>query len=339
MTERNALFLFLIFFGSFKFSEAQNPDVLQSRILTAVRRSSLVASRIQPFKLEASITVYDGAGKNPESGTIDISRRADNFRVAITFPTASGIVLKTAAGSFATAQGTFPYFAAKITRRLQGPAPFYGFGSSVAKTPEELAKGTPLECATLADTSHAIVTGPREPIHELCLESANDDIRVVVDDHEEYVRDEIVSFGEQRVAKRLHLVVGGFNVAEISVQSLRELAPSEGDFVPSPDMKPEESQPAHRPGNVMAGRITYHESPKYPGVARAAHIQGVVILRAIIGKDGHIRDLSVISSPDKSLSEASLKAVAKWTYEPYMLEGQATEIDTTITVNFAMGKP
>ena len=87
----------------------------------------------------------------------------------------------------------------------------------------------------------------------------------------------------------------------------------------------------------MQGKILKHENPKYPGIAKAAHIQGVVLLHAVIDKAGHIQDLSIISSPDDSLSQASMKAVKKWLYEPYLLNGQPTEVDTTITVNFAMG--
>jgi protein TonB len=61
-----------------------------------------------------------------------------------------------------------------------------------------------------------------------------------------------------------------------------------------------------------------------------------VVLHAIIGKNGSIQDLKVISGP-AMLQSAALDAVKQWRYKPYILNGDPTEVDTTVTVNFNLG--
>jgi protein TonB len=82
--------------------------------------------------------------------------------------------------------------------------------------------------------------------------------------------------------------------------------------------------------------ITKKVEPKYPDLAKAARIEGVVILTAIIDKQGHITDLRVVSGPGV-LAEEALNAVKQWEYQPYRIKGEAVECETTITVTFALG--
>ena len=86
----------------------------------------------------------------------------------------------------------------------------------------------------------------------------------------------------------------------------------------------------------MQGLLLEKVPPVYPPEARAKHISGTVVLHAIIGKDGHIASLSVLSGPD-ILAEAAMDAVRQWIYKPYLLNGEPTEIDSTMTLNFNIG--
>jgi protein TonB len=96
---------------------------------------------------------------------------------------------------------------------------------------------------------------------------------------------------------------------------------------------PKPKGPTRISGGVMAGQILQKTTPVYPPIARAAHVGGTVVLHAIIGKDGSIQNLSVISGPPM-LVGAATDAVRQWRYKPYLLNGDPTEVDTTITVNF-----
>jgi len=86
---------------------------------------------------------------------------------------------------------------------------------------------------------------------------------------------------------------------------------------------------------VSEGLLTHKVEPQYPPLAKQAHIQGTVVLHALIGKDGAVKNLQVVSG-HPMLSGAAISAVKQWRYKPYMLNGQPVEIDTTITVNFTL---
>lgn len=88
-------------------------------------------------------------------------------------------------------------------------------------------------------------------------------------------------------------------------------------------------------GGVAEGKLVHRVQPVYPPLARTARIQGQVILSAIISKTGEITGLKVIQG-HPMLQAAALDAVKQWRYEPYLLNGEPVEVDTTITVNFTL---
>jgi protein TonB len=88
-------------------------------------------------------------------------------------------------------------------------------------------------------------------------------------------------------------------------------------------------------GGVLAGQVLSKVAPVYPADAKAAHVEGAVVLRAIISKTGEVENLQVISGP-KELMASALDAVRQWTYKPYLLNGEPVEVETTITVNYRL---
>jgi outer membrane biosynthesis protein TonB len=66
-------------------------------------------------------------------------------------------------------------------------------------------------------------------------------------------------------------------------------------------------------------------------------MNGTIVMDARIGKDGAIEKLRVVSGPEE-FRKSSLDAVRQWTYKPYLLNGQPTAVDTTITVNYSLQK-
>jgi protein TonB len=73
--------------------------------------------------------------------------------------------------------------------------------------------------------------------------------------------------------------------------------------------------------------------PEYPAMALQENVQGRVVLRAIIGKDGALQNVELAQSPSL-LSEAVLEAVKKWRYQPRYQDGVAIEVETQITIDF-----
>jgi protein TonB len=97
--------------------------------------------------------------------------------------------------------------------------------------------------------------------------------------------------------------------------------------------KPKAIGPARISSGVMAGSKISGSQPVYPPIARAAHMQGTVTLHAIISKSGSIEKLEAVSGPEM-LKGAAIDAVRTWRYKPYLLNGEPTEVDTTVIVNF-----
>jgi|GEM_PF-3115401 len=92
------------------------------------------------------------------------------------------------------------------------------------------------------------------------------------------------------------------------------------------------------PSGTSQGLLIYKVAPTYPPVAREARVQGTVVLQAVIGKDGTIQDLSVISG-HPMLIPAAMDAVKQWRYKPYVLNGEPVLVQTTINVNFELNGP
>ena len=97
----------------------------------------------------------------------------------------------------------------------------------------------------------------------------------------------------------------------------------------------EHKSPLHRSEGVMAAALVYKVQPRYPAIALAIHLAGTVYLRAIIGTDGTVRQLEVISG-NPILANPALQAVRQWRYQPTRLNGEPVEVETFITVNFIL---
>lgn len=89
-------------------------------------------------------------------------------------------------------------------------------------------------------------------------------------------------------------------------------------------------------GNVQQANLIHQVMPVYPEIAKTAHIQGTVILHAIISKDGSVQELQYISGPPL-LMRSAMDAVRQWRYRPTLLNGEAVQVDTTISVVFTLG--
>jgi TonB family protein len=88
-------------------------------------------------------------------------------------------------------------------------------------------------------------------------------------------------------------------------------------------------------GNIKAPTKIRDVRPVYPDIAKAARVQGVVIIEAIIGPDGSVMDARVLRSIPL-LDEAALDAVRQWRFVPTLLNGVPVPVIMTVTVNFTV---
>ena len=83
--------------------------------------------------------------------------------------------------------------------------------------------------------------------------------------------------------------------------------------------------------------LVSRSTPVYPIDAKKAGVSGTVVLRAVIGTAGIVKDLQVVSGPDL-LQQAAVDAVKQWRYRPYLLNGDPVEVRTTINIIFSLAR-
>jgi len=91
------------------------------------------------------------------------------------------------------------------------------------------------------------------------------------------------------------------------------------------------------PAQVAEANLIHDVTPQYPPEAGQERIEGTVVLMAAIAKDGTVRDVRVESGLPL-LAQAAIDAVKQWRYKPYLLNGEAIEVDCHITINFTLSK-
>jgi protein TonB len=90
-----------------------------------------------------------------------------------------------------------------------------------------------------------------------------------------------------------------------------------------------------RISHMSEGDLVHKVLPAYPPLARSARIQGAVVLQAMISKQGSIENLKTLSGQPMLVASA-IDAVRQWRYRPYILNGEAMEVETQITVTFSL---
>ena len=86
---------------------------------------------------------------------------------------------------------------------------------------------------------------------------------------------------------------------------------------------------------VAEANLIHDVTPQYPPEAGRARIEGTVVLLAVIGTDGSVKDVR-IESGLPILAQAAMDAVKQWRYKPYMIDGEPVEVDSRITINFTL---
>ena len=84
---------------------------------------------------------------------------------------------------------------------------------------------------------------------------------------------------------------------------------------------------------VMAGNLISAPPPEYPKFASFAHVEGQVILQAVVSRNGTVTATHVLSG-HRLLRGAAIAAVRRWRYRPYLIDGRPTDVATIVTVNF-----
>jgi len=331
----------LLSIGTMRFAAAQATAADRYRELA--KTNDIDGKGGASFHLKMTFQLFDIAGKPSEKGTIEAwSSSPRSARTVVSSPSLN-FDSAIARPKFSASTARESYLVDKLIKLTVQPVPALPDDlNAIDERSEEFGKAV-LTC--LEPRSHQA-----SPVPTLCMVKSSNDVRVIEGNpvNEVAVRNAIGTFRGVTVGLDLQIsyigreaITGKVTTLEGSkVPEARADSDAPGDRSangsPGENALPQPSGPMRIPGGVIAGKRISYVQPDYPFVAKAARLSGTVVLCAVIGKDGKIQNLAPIASTDPMFTEEATRAVSKWTYAPYLLNGEPTEVATTITVNFAM---
>ncbi|MDR3772238.1 MAG: energy transducer TonB [Terracidiphilus sp.] len=169
-----------------------------------------------------------------------------------------------------------------------------------------------------------------------CLDPEEAILRISALPYAQILHNSIIRFQERFIARDLKFTKQGrvlqtAHLDRIELYSIND----EALFQPPPEASAKRLTVSIGAG-VMAGMLVKKTRPEYPLYAKEARISGTVVLQAKISKTGSVEDLQVIGGP-RELQNAALDAVKHWVYQPYLLNNEPVEVQTTINVIFTFG--
>jgi TonB family protein len=321
-------------------TRGQDAAALKDRLRAAEKATSLSAEDVRPYYLKIAFQLYDETGKPSEEGTVEEWwAAAGKDKRVYTLPSYTATVVRAGGTTFRTpGAGPPPALVELLLGQATDPMPS---DTEVDKSQPQMSKvnfgKVPLECVMLAQPIKGLKSAPMGLFPTYCFDPGKDSLRATFNFGTQFVlRNAIGTFQQRSVSTDIAVRSGDLPSARGKITTLKTQAVTDADLA-TDGLEPLGMGAPHRvePG-VIQGRVAKQQQPIYPESAKQNHITGAVVLHALIGTDGHVYDLSVLSSPDPDLAIAAVAAVRQWVYKPYLLFGEPAEVETTITVNFAM---
>jgi TonB family protein len=299
--------------------------------------------KLKPWHLKASYQLYDLKGKPTEQGTWEYwwaspkAHRGSLMRGAMRtseWRPRDGVTYKLSSGENPR------YFERSIASVVLSPLPMFTMIGKEENRPtfSEAAAADPRQSCieiqypqTREGKFESTFRGGR-----YCFDRESTALLETYLDVFDTKYDRIEKVQGHYLARTADVWISGIRAFSVTVDSVEQIDSSDASFQPPSNAQIENDQPSSFIGDVMLGKLIKKEAPKYPRSAKIVRQQGTVVLSAIIGKDGQLRDLEVLSSPSENFAKAATKAVSRWEYEPYRLNGKPVEVETTIHVIFTL---
>jgi TonB family protein len=317
---------------------AQDTAALVERLHRATAANSIDDSQLKPWHLKMSFQLFNDKGKPTETGTIEEWWMSHSMRkIVYTSPSFTATEVETKDGFYRTKGAErVPRLLEYILKQMVHPmASDSEVAASLPLFQQHDFGKTKMDCIMLArpkTRDFALTHFGMNPTY--CFDQGKDSLRLsYAFISQAALRTRIGTFQGHEVAVDQTITLASANEMTAHLDALETIPVTEADFIPSSDL---ENVP-HQIGLlsvVSAGSVLSTVPPTYPGGAKFKGISGIVVLSAVIGQDGRIHSLKVLSSPEEDFSHAALTAVQQWTYKPYLVDGKPVEVDTIITVNF-----
>ncbi len=327
-----------VFCAFASFAHADDSSALAERLHRAATASSLDDASLKPWHLKVSFQLFDAKGVATEQGAIEEWWYAPTVHKTVyTSPSYTSTEIQTKDGFFHSKEApSTPFLLDLVLRQIVHPMPEdKDISDSKPDMRKETISKVPMDCIMLAQEIKKLASPPLGLFPTYCFEHDADALRMAYDFGSQLtVLNHIGTFQQHHVAIDQTTQVNNVIAVTGHIDTLQALALKEEDFVPPTGFEKAGLNPVKVSSGVISGLALSQPRPIYPEHARESHISGSVVLGAIIGRDGRVHSLKLLSVPDPDLAIAAVAAVRQWVYKPYLLYGEPTEVKTTITVNF-----
>lgn len=312
----------------------------------AIAANSLDRPGVPPYYLKATYETFDEQGKQQDSGTFEEWRLApETWKRTYTGAHFSQTEYKNSAGVYyETDAGPAPWPISLVAKELVHPAPEEWETKDAKPDLQQInVKPAKLSCLMLAPFGKKMqLTLGLLPTYCFNVDSVM--LRIeIFNGTMQALRNEIVAFHGVYLAKEISVSDGIKPLLHIHLSSVVSLSAAEIAATSAQPgfAKASSSDTAAKlvsiDAGVMAGQKIGGPNPTYPPQARLSRVQGTVMLSVVIGTDGHIHDLKVVSSPDNLLTMSAVAAVGGWVYKPYTLGGRPVSVQTTVHIVYRLG--
>lgn len=328
-----------LLFAACSVANAQQKD-LSARFTDLVKATQLDARGNPAFHLKIDAQLYDLAGEAADKGTIEEWWLSpDEFRIELNSTSLHIVIATGVEDGPATAFTRERYLLDRLLSETVHPLSTERI--AVQSEASHSFGNVNLSCLEFLSDLGFGVPGPPTLA---CTSASTGNLLAKLQQPELVARDSVGKFHDTQVSLSTKILYNGIPAIQGKVTALQTISPGQPDL---PALHPREQNPqpaplaADRlPAGVTAGKPISRPQPDYPIIAKETRTHGTVLLHGIISREGNLRDIVVIVSPDESLASAALAAVRHWTYQPYLLNGQPVEVDTLIRVNFNInGRP
>jgi TonB family protein len=322
-------------------AHAQGSAALVEKLHSANTTNAIDDPQMKPWHLKMSFQLFNAKGVATENGTVEEWWAGSSMhKVVYASPSYASTEVQTKDGLYRSkGASSVPELLHLILLQVVHPMPS---DEDITDSKPELRTesfGTgKFDCIMLTQIIKGTVGVPLGLFPTYCFDHDLDSLRISYDFGSELtVRNNLGKFLGRSVPLNQTTSFASVNAITAHIEALQTMPLTEGDFVPAVELEKVGSNiPMVSPG-IVSALILNKADVIYPLRARQNHVSGHVLISARIGRDGRIHSMKLISTPDPDLAIAALAAVRQWTYKPYLLNGEPTELQTTITVNFNFG--
>jgi len=310
----------------------------------AATLNGLTGADIKPWHLKATFDVYDDAGKVKDTGTYEelwVSptkyKQEYTFKgIAVTqYGTENGIYVRSPHGqSWDLIDGKYAPSILRIAFIPQFPDTDRIKKLDIEKYKQKLGD-TQYTCLSIAPIPYARTRSFVGPTYCFNTELPMLHFAEIRAMNEQVLYYDIQSFHGHYIASYAGISFNRKAALNFKIEALELIDPiNDAEFNLPPDARRTRITVAH---GVMDENFLKKVEPMYPAIAKAARVQGTVILEATIDTTGKVKEAHVTSGPPM-LQQAAIDNAKQWFYKPYLLNGEPVEVETTINVVFNLNK-